>query len=253
MDTATVYSTKAETYARYRWDYALQAIESIFKITQISNESSIADIGAGTGMLTKHFVDRVKYIFAVEINLEMRQMAIKALAQYPSFHSIDGRAEATTLPDSSVDLITVAQAIHWFEPKLAKLEFLRILKPGGWLAVLRNYGTNDEMYQVLTKEVFIEEHGIDTLYSKKLPQKKPMSFYYGHDDFLKQAFCFTMPESWAGFMGSIVSASYVPDEDHPLYANLERAARRVFDRFSADGLIDVHGVTELYLGQMKKS
>ncbi|MFC1974823.1 class I SAM-dependent methyltransferase [Chloroflexota bacterium] len=253
MNTAKVYSTKAEKYAKYRWDYAPQAIEIVFDVAQISDESAVADIGAGTGILAKHFGGRVKHIFAVEINLEMRQMATKALAQYPSFRSIDGRAEATTLPDDSVDLITVAQAIHWFEPESTKLEFCRILKPAGWLAVLQNYGTDEEVHKVLAEEVFTEENGVDTAHTDKMPTKKPMRFYYDGNDFLHQTFSFTSQRTWEEFMGSLASTSYVPDEDGFLYANFERAAKRVFEHFSVDGLLTDHGATELYLGQMKKS
>ena len=79
MKNTEVFSSKAEKYARYRWDYALQAIEIIFDRAQLSKHSVVADIGAGTGILTKHFVGRVKRVFAVEPNGPMRQMAVEAL------------------------------------------------------------------------------------------------------------------------------------------------------------------------------
>src|SRR5262245_16285570 len=135
MNTTTVYSPKAEKYAKYRWGYAPQAVQTIFDIARISDEEVIADVGAGKGILTQHLANWFKQGFAFEPNPAMRQMALKTLEQYPTCQVIDGSAEATTLPDQSVDLITVAQAIHWFEPEPARAEFLRILKPGGWLAL----------------------------------------------------------------------------------------------------------------------
>ena len=60
MDTTEVFSSKAEKYAKYRWDYAPQAIQTILEVTQVSRQSSVADIGAGTGILTKHFMGKVK-------------------------------------------------------------------------------------------------------------------------------------------------------------------------------------------------
>jgi hypothetical protein len=48
------YSSKAEKYAKYRWGYAAQAIQTIFDVTGISSQSCVADIGAGTGILTGH-------------------------------------------------------------------------------------------------------------------------------------------------------------------------------------------------------
>ncbi len=249
MDTTTVFSSKAEKYAKYRWDYAPRAIQTILDITQLSAESSIADIGAGTGKLTKHFVSRVKHVFAIEPNLEMRQMATKDLGQYPSFCIIEGRAEATTLPDRSVDLIAIAQAIHWFEPEPAKIEFWRILKPAGWLAVLRNYSPDDKLNEAIG-EILTAENGVDILPVTKQAQQKPISFYYGGHDFQKLTFPFFIQERWAEFIGSLGSASYTPDEDNPLYPNFERTAKKIFARFSTGGLLEVQGVTEVFLGQI---
>jgi ubiquinone/menaquinone biosynthesis C-methylase UbiE len=115
--SATVFSSKAEKYARFRWDYAPLAVRTIFDIAHLSNESIVADIGAGTGILTKHFVGKVKLIYAIEPNLEMRRLAENQLGQFPSWRTIAGIAESTTLPDHCVDMITVAQAIHWFDPQ----------------------------------------------------------------------------------------------------------------------------------------
>jgi len=247
METIEVFSSKAEKYAKHRWDYA-QAVQTILDMTQVSHQSCVADIGAGTGILTKHFIGKVKLVLAVEPNAEMRQMAIKALEPYPSCHIIDGRAEATTLSDHSVDLITVAQAIHWFEPRPTRAEFLRILKPGGWLALLRNYGTDHEAGEMLEK-IFPKETDTSTLMKGR---DTPISFYYGGDDYIKQTFAFTLQETWGEFIGALSTASYAPDEGSPLYADFESAARRVFDRFNTGGLVVSHVVTELCLGQIKE-
>jgi ubiquinone/menaquinone biosynthesis C-methylase UbiE len=247
-DTIEVFSSKAETYARYRWDYAPQAIETIFDVTRISRRTCVADIGAGTGILTKHFVGKVKRVFAVEPNEAMRQIAKRTLESQPSCQIVNGRAEATTLPDHSVDLIAVAQAFNWFDPQPTRTELLRILKPGGWLATLRNYGTDKELARAL-KKIYPKESDTWSL----MPGKDtPMSFYYGNEDYLKQTFVFTVERTWNEFMGTSSSASYAPDENSPLYADFERAARRVFERFSRDGLVVLHAVTELCLGQVKQ-
>jgi len=146
----------------------------------------------------------------------------------------------------------VAQAIHWFEPEPTKAELRRILKPGGWLAVLRNYGADDKLSEAMS-QVLTPENGAASSREIKSPAGQPMSFYYGHNDFLKFHFPFTLPTSWESFIGSWGSASTAPDEDHPLYNNFEQAARRVFDRFSVGGLLAGHGVTELFLGQISQT
>src|SRR5437763_17187549 len=77
-------------------------------------------------------------VFAVEPNQEMRRAGERLLSAFPNLISTAGNAEATTLPDASVDFVTAAQAAHWFERRAARQEFVRILKPGGWLVLLWN-------------------------------------------------------------------------------------------------------------------
>jgi ubiquinone/menaquinone biosynthesis C-methylase UbiE len=246
MEIIEVFSSKAEKYARYRWDYAPQAIQTIFDVTQISHQSSVTDIGAGTGILTKHLVGKVKQVFAVEPNQAMRQIATRMLGVRPDCKIIDGQAEATTLSYHSVDLITVAQAFNWFDPQPTRAEFIRILKPGGWLAKLRNYGTDQDLGEALEK-IYPKESDTASI----MPGKGvPFSFYYGSDDYLKKTFAFSLERTWDEFMGASSSASYAPDEDSPFYADFELAARRVFERFSRDGLVVLHAVTEVCLGQI---
>ena len=250
-ETTTLYSSKAEKYAKYRWDYAPQAVQTIIDSAQISAESTVVDIGAGTGILTRHFVDKVKRIYAIEPNLAMRRCAVRDLGQHAAFRMIEGRAEATNLPQHSIDLITVAQAIHWFEPQATKTEFSRILKPRGWLSLLRNYGTNDKLAEAINR-ILVAENGVDTSVESNLPAGKPMSYFYGHANFKKINFPFTLQETWKYFFGALCSAANMPDEDNPLYPNLERAARTVFDSYSTNDLLEVTGETELYLGQLSQ-
>jgi len=249
MDPIFAFSTKAENYARYRWSYAPKAIRTIFEVTGITAESVVADIGAGTGILTREFIGKVKQIFTVEPNPEMRAIAAREFAKYPSCEVVDGRAEATTLPDHSVNLITAAQAVHWFEPQATKKEFHRILKPTGWLAICRNYGTDHELKQALQK-VFPVENDTGSL---MVGERQLISFYFGKNQYLKQEYPFTQQVSWDEFLGGLSTASYAPDEGSSLYLEFESAARKVFDRFSSNGLLTQHGATELYLGQIMQS
>lgn len=249
MDTKQVYSNKAEKYARYRWDYAQQAVDSIFNISGLGKEACVADVGAGTGILTRHLMGRVGIVYAVEPNLEMRYQLHAELAQYQACRVIDASAEATGLPDHSVDLVTVAQAIHWFNPEAARKEFRRILKPGGWLAVLRNISTQDEINHAAS-ELHRPEYGFEGKQAAVRMEWKPLIYYYGNGRFQRIRFCFAFKQDFERFLGSLLSTAGMPDETHPRYHALERAAREIFDRFSIDGLMEVQGETELYIGQV---
>ena len=183
MNSSAAYTSKAEKYARYRWDYAPQAIEMILQTANVTPATVVVDVGAGTGILTRHFAGRAGRVWAVEPNAEMRRLAEKALAGHPSCRVIDGLAEATTLPQACADLVTAAQAVNWFDPPAARAEFRRILKPGGWLAILRNFGTDQEMNAAMEK---IYPPETDTAEIMK-GRGTPADFYFEGGEFLAPA------------------------------------------------------------------
>ena len=251
MDTKTVYSTKAEKYAMYRWDYSSSAIEAIIERTQMSSISRIADLGAGTGILTRHFVTNTQKIYAIEPNFELRQILIRNLGVSPFIKIIEGSAEATNLPNNSVDIIMVAQAIHWFDPEPARREMIRILVDDGWLVLLRNYGTSTNSERDEAERCLMtEEFGADFTVVNEHLKEKPVHYYFGNDDFHTFVFPFTFQQDWTGFIGSLTTASFMPDEDHPQYPKLETEARKIFDQYSNHGQWQVNGETELIIGRL---
>lgn len=250
-DTVDRFSTKADLYSRYRWAYAPEAIDAIFQITQLSGEASVADIGAGTGMVSRQLADRVKQVFAIEPNLAMRQLAEQALAQYPSVVTIHGYADATTLPNQSVDLITVGRAIHWFNAATTPQEFRRILKPQGWLAILQIPCTDDAFNDAFDKFRSTAEDGWATNRDQKRRNKPPLSIYYGHSDFSVFQFPEVRQETWHEFLNRITSLSPAPDPTSPVYNKFEKAMRDLFDQFSDGDRISLNICTELTLGVLQ--
>src|ERR1700693_3391474 len=118
-----------ENYVRYRPGYPSEVIELMKKECGLTPESTIADVASGTGILTRMLLEPGNRVFGVEPNPEMREPGEKLLARYPLFISVAGTAEATTLGDRSVDIVTAAQAAHWFDREKARREVSRILKP----------------------------------------------------------------------------------------------------------------------------
>ena len=106
-----IYSKKAGKYARYRWEYAPAAIDVLCQQAQLSNHSQVADLGAGTGILTRALAGRVERIFAVEPDPEMLREAEDGLLGATNCVLVAASAEATTLVDHSVDAVVVAQKI----------------------------------------------------------------------------------------------------------------------------------------------
>lgn len=125
-------------YVLYRPGYPKELLELLARECGLMPDSRIADIGSGTGLLSALLLESGCEVFGVEPNREMRLAGEQALAGQARFHSVDGRSEATTLADGSIDIVTAAQAFHWFEPEATRAEFRRILKPEGWVVLVWN-------------------------------------------------------------------------------------------------------------------
>lgn len=249
MNTGTVFSAKAENYHRYRWDYAPEAIEATISLAHLTGSSVIADFGAGTGILTKHFVNRVNHVYAIEPSDEMRHYAEQQLGHHSSVSVIKGTAEATHLPDQSVDLIMAAHAIHWFDPTPTYQEIQRIMRKDGRLALFRNRHLTVEQNASFTK-LMSPEFGVNPAIKPPIPHDEAVLFYFGEGNFQRQTFPFAYQEGWAEFFGSLLSISNTPEPAHPLFPVFEQEARAMFERHSANGLMGVRGETELILGHL---
>jgi ubiquinone/menaquinone biosynthesis C-methylase UbiE len=245
--THRVYSSKAEKYACYRWDYAVEAIQALKEITRVKQDTVIADIGAGTGILTRHFAGRYREVFAIEPNPEMRALAQQQLGGLPGCRVIAAAAEALPLAGHSVGLLTAGQALHWFQPEPARREFRRVLKPGGWLAFLNNRSSDRALGAALA-ELYTAENGAGSGQVEPPGLHTPMAYYLA--EMQEFSFSFSQSQDWEIFLGGLLSASYMPAEDHPAYPNLERAARTVFERFSRGGRLETSGVTDLWVGKI---
>ncbi len=132
------FSSRVDDYQKYRPDYPQSLVTEIIKQSGLDDSAVIADFGSGTGIFTRRLLQAGFEVYAVEPNREMRVAAESALAAEPGFTSIDGSAEDSRLESASIDLITAAQAFHWFNTDTAKQEFRRVLKPQGQLALIWN-------------------------------------------------------------------------------------------------------------------
>ena len=150
------FSTRVENYVRYRPGYPDAVLAWLRAECDLTPAAVVADIGSGTGKLAELFLRNGNRVFGVEPNREMREAGEGMLAGFPNFVSVDGAAEATTLPAASVDFVTAGQAFHWFDRQTARREFARILKPGGWVVLVWNERRSDSPflrdYEALLRE-----------------------------------------------------------------------------------------------------
>ena len=123
-----IFTGKARVYANARPGYPEAAFDYIKSI--VPPNAVFADIGAGTGKFTEPLARCGYTVHAVEPNADMREQLAATLAAYKNVSIINAPAEATTLPDNSIDAVTCAQALHWFDLDAFQAECRRIGKPG---------------------------------------------------------------------------------------------------------------------------
>ena len=132
------FSGRAGYYDAYRPKYPETLLNYMRERLSFSQQSVVADIGSGTGILTELLLKNGNTVLAIEPNDDMRETARARLSHYPTFRSVNGSAESTTLERKSVDFVTAAQSFHWFQQAAAKREFRRILRVNGWVVLIWN-------------------------------------------------------------------------------------------------------------------
>src|SRR5271156_4696408 len=161
QDATARFSSRVEKYVRYRPGYPKEIVDLLRKQCGLTADSVIADVASGTGIFTRMLLENGNRVFGVEPNAEMRHAGEEFLRSYPRFASVAGTAEATTLPDHGVDIVTAAQAAHWFDREKARREFIRILKPGGWCVLLWNERRTDSTPFLREYEQLLLTYGTD--------------------------------------------------------------------------------------------
>ena len=134
-NVTTRFSSRVADYVKYRPHYPLEILDLLAESCGLTPDSVIADIGSGTGILAKLFLENGNPIIGVEPNKEMREAGEAYLAEFGRFTSMNGTAESSLVPTRSMDFVLAGQAFHWFDREKARKEFMRILKPEG-VAVL---------------------------------------------------------------------------------------------------------------------
>src|SRR5260370_27703184 len=160
-DAKQRFSNRVADYVRYRPSYPAALLDLLRAECGLRSSHVIADVGSGTGLLSKLFLENGNCVFGVEPNPEMRQAGEEFLNSFCEFVSVSASAEATTLGDSTIDFITAAQAFHWFDPHAARREFARILKPGGSVVILWNDRRMEEAPLTREYEGLLELFGLD--------------------------------------------------------------------------------------------
>ncbi len=248
-DTTKRFSDRVDNYIKYRPSYPEKLINYLVEVVGLNKNSIVADIGSGTGIFTKLLVDKVKTIYAVEPNNEMRNAAVRGLDTYKNCFTINGTAENTTLQNNSIDFLTSAQAFHWFDIPKSKIEFKRILKPDGKLILVWNSRVNDTEFLRVFDDA-LKTYATD--YNKVNHQNLNDTDFQKcfSPGYIKVEFENFQEFNFEGVMGRLLSSSYAPLEGTENYLELEKVLYDAFNKHSLNNLVRFNYKSEVYWGDV---
>ena len=252
-DSTKRFSDRVKNYIKYRPSYPIKLIDHLRKNKIITIDQNFADIGSGTGIFSKLLLNTDNRVYAVEPNKEMRLAAEKSLQNKPNFISVDGSAENTTLKENSIDIITAAQSFHWFDLKNAKKEFLRILKPNGFIVLIWNVRNSEGSPFLIGYEKLLNAHCPDYLLVNhmNIGLEKIMHFI-NPKKFQKFSFQNMQTFDFEGLKGRLKSSSYTPTEKQPEYPMLMEDLEKLFKKFQLNGNVQFLYNSEMYFGPIFK-
>jgi ubiquinone/menaquinone biosynthesis C-methylase UbiE len=219
----------------------------------LRSEQAIADVGSGTGFLSERFLQNGNRVYAVEPNPEMRTAGEQLLAHYPTFISVAGTAEATTLPDQSVEFVTAGQAFHWFDAAAARQEFLRILRPGGWVVLVWNYQRVTATPFMAAYEALVQQYSTeyaDIAHHQPDDDEGEVMGFFGPVGCQRATYLNQQSFDFIGVQGRLLSSSYAPEPGHPNHAPMMAALEQLFAAHQVGDRIAFAYDTRLFYGQL---
>lgn len=248
-----VFSSRVENYIKYRPGYPVEVLYTLVTECGLAPNWHVADIGSGTGLLARLFLDFRCTVIGLEPNEEMRMAGNQILAGYPGFTSLPGSAEATGLVDASIDLVSAGMAFHWFDAPRARDEFRRILTPDGWVALVwhRMLTGPDSFMQAYTSLVHKYSPGwTETLRRDQPGGSLDLPGFFG-STYHRTAYPIQQFLDWNGLCGRTLSIAHVPQPGNPTHQPMFSRLHEIFNRYQNNGQIAIHYETELYFGRLK--
>jgi len=245
------FTGRVESYRRFRPTYPEEVVDLLRRECSLTPGAVIADVAAGTGLLSEIFLAAEFRVIAVEPNAEMREACAALRSQFPRLTVINGTAEATGLADRSIDLITVAQAMHWFDLVRTRSEFARVLKRDGRCAVIYNNrrlggDTFHDAYECVLSEFGID---YDSVKQQHVGRKRLAQFFAP-----APMTCASIPNpqrlTLEALEGRILSSSYMPQPGHPGFNEMRLAIQRLFFETQSNGTVTMHHDCLVCYGQL---
>ena len=245
-DTIERFSNRVENYIKYRPHYPPDVLELFKKELGLTADSIVADVGSGTGISAKLFLENGNTVYGVEPNDGMRLAAEQYLASFPTFRSLKGRADETGLSSNSIDFVIAAQAFHWFEPAVTRNEFMRILKPGGYVALIWNERQIDTTRFLIEYEQFLLGYANDyRLVRHENVNDETLKGFF-EKPFERKTFGNVQILDFDGLKGRVLSSSYMPAESDERFERMVEELRTLFAKYAENDRIKIFYDTRVY-------
>ncbi|MBP1559861.1 MAG: class I SAM-dependent methyltransferase [Oscillospiraceae bacterium] len=238
------FTGKADAYDKYRPSYPDSLVDWLYEQT---SAETVADIGAGTGIFTKCLSVKPWKITAVEPNADMLE---KLRANLPNAEIVNASAEDTGIAAHSIDLVTTAQAFHWFDREKFKIECQRIFSSKGRLAVIWNDRITDTDFMRERDKLCIKYCGKCHVGGSDGPTEGDhflRNEYFSEMKFFCTDNVINMDEE--RFLGDMLSHSYSLKEGDENYEKFVDEMRNAFLKYQRNGTVEVPYKTTCYLGK----
>jgi SAM-dependent methyltransferase len=231
---ARSFGQVAEAYERSRPGYPEDAVRWLVG----EEPRDIVDLGAGTGKLTRSLVALGHRVIAVE---PLPEMIAHLRVAVPGATAVEGGAEAIPLAGASTDVVTAAQAFHWFDHGLALREIARVLRPGGFIALVWNTRDDREPWVAQLSEAAI---GRETVEERDAAAPVEESGLFEAVE--RASFPYVQRLDRERLVDLVLSRSYcavlTPEERAPVLDRVER----IFDEHAVEGVLELPYVTECF-------
>src|SRR5271165_720809 len=174
------FSDRVDDYVKYRPHYSREVVEVLTSACGLSPDHLVIDVGCGTGLLAKIFLENGNQVIGVEPNANMRQAGERFLSVFEKFSMVAGSAEHTSLPGHYADFVIAGQAFHWFQPDATRKEFAGILKPGGWAVLIWHDRDMESTSFLRAYEEFLVQYSTDytTVAHNKVANYEALERFY---------------------------------------------------------------------------
>jgi len=252
-DSVARFSNRADNYARYRPTYPAGVIDILRSDCGLTENSIIADVGSGTGILSELFLKNGNSVIGIEPNAVMRQAAEPLLKRFSRFVSSDATAESTRLEPASVDFVTAGQAFHWFDRAKARKEFARILRPGGWVVLIWNGRKLDSTPFLREYEKLLLQYGTDYEKVRHENVAGEIAQFFAPGVFHLKQLDNAQHFDFAALVGRTRSASYTPEPGNPNFEPMFAKLEEIFNANKREGMITFEYDTQVYYGRLANS